>query len=534
MADQCPTDNVAMKLSVDMHVSAVQAAVAMKNPKLVRSVYNQAIRYMRESPNTRPSGIASLRRFFAALVYPSVVAEELSSGTDRKWDAARLGPAFLMQTFEDAKSIMPGMEATRCLMLQYALRAMVQTGQWTRALRIYQAVQWNHAKTGPKPTTHVDVSGVILTSAITTEMVRGLGRNSQMDEARRILMDAPQNIRSVYMWNAFLSAVVDQIGAVYSPNNGSRYDLEYLDLQLHCMKKVHGIQPDHTTETIRMRALLRSGEWKRAVKCFRRIQRAAPEDIVAWDTLVRGLMMADDRAANNCGWEMVDELVQNALPDMADARMADTVLKFALPMVASSFCERNPESMARILQWAEKRMGKDRKSTYAIVVGALLRAGQVDSALEIHRTMRARGFWPSRAISCMIAEELAKKDSGRAEAFIETQVSPHYFASAYSAVLKAVLVTRDYEAAWRLMDAHYPVVQLPEDHGQMPFPDSIMYHRALQMARTHGDWEELRRVLSRMRHHLELSRDEFPQFATRIAQLLHNYKYAGTSPCGHT
>ncbi|ORX68728.1 hypothetical protein DL89DRAFT_268509 [Linderina pennispora] len=438
-------------------VQAVQAAVAMKDPARVRSVYYRALKAIREA-NQTPSC-----RVFQALVYASVRAESVPSGADRRWDAARLGALFLMQAYADARDLVPAASSTHCVLLQYALRAMFQTGQWRRAMQLYNGLSPAH-----------------VTSRLVAETVRGLGRNSRMDEACQVLMDAPAELQTAQAWNAYLGAIADQ--------------------------DTCRIRPDAATTTIRMRALLRAGEWRQAIVCFRQLP--CP-DTVACD---------DSSAAHRRAWALVHSLV----PGKIDARMADTVLKYAL----STSHDIQPDVLARILPWALQHTSSDRKTTHAIAVNAFLRAGRLDDALAVHKAMRMRKLWPSRSINCMLTEALANVDLLRAAEFIEMHVPGHHWASCYAVVLKSALQQCDYTYMRLLLRKHYPAVQLSDSRGALPFPTASMYHRALQATHAQGAWEEHRHILAMVRQHQQQAREAFPQLAERLALLVHQYRHA--------
>ncbi|KAI8322207.1 hypothetical protein GQ54DRAFT_288442 [Martensiomyces pterosporus] len=555
-ADSAAQKGLVRHLYPKTHVYALGSAVALKDPGVVREVYDGAMRSMEMSrsskdnpPKTPPKPTLSLFRSIfrtpskrARGVAVGTTPVQSSSGLDRVWDPARLGSGFLARVYDDAQRWV----GSECELLpqigQHILRALLLEGNAKRAIQLYESLSQSNQNVHSQHETAAN-SNAAMTAGILCELVGGLCRLSRADAAYSRLIGAEKRYRSVAVWNVYFDGLY-QFG---NRNSGSQTGdpLERLRQAIRKMEEFDAIEPDVATRSIWMRACFRSGQWKNAAACFRTYSDLMCGDVVCWDILIRGMLGSDDPEAHKEGWELVGQLTMRRLVPQPtiDARLVETILLHLFARLNGSPASASAPDEDAIMSaatWAESNVSLDRKNTHAIIIGSLLRAGQIDGALEIHKAMRSRGFWPTRSINCMIVKALASQppqiqQSHDVAEFIETCLPPQHLAAAYAIVLKLALGARNYEYAWSIMDKHYPEVssssslaaseQQRQSNSSSPFPNATMYHTALQMTKAHGDPGQHRRVLDRMESHLDLMHGSHQAASKRIALLFNQYKH---------
>ncbi|KAJ2744620.1 hypothetical protein GGI20_002835 [Coemansia sp. BCRC 34301] len=519
------------------HIYALTAAVALKSLRSVRHVYRDAVRLMDLQPAGPPAA------FFWVLFpaysdhQPSISSSSSSSGSDRAWDCSRLGSAFLEQMLSDATKWVANDAKLLSRIVQALIRALLTEGRINEAMRLYDSILAEPRKPLAP-----------MTSWILCEIVAGLCRHSLLDDAYFALCNAAQNHGTVHAWNAYLDGVANSMRrAQYSASgkrqlrDEARAPLAVLKRMQTCidwMEKSEAVKPDLATRSIWLRACFRAAEWVRAYTYFRTHYEVMRNDIVCWDIAIRGLFESGDENAQKEGWRLVSCLVRqtdaNSGP-ITDARLVETVLLYLFPRYRPSYHPPpartlDQGTLSDILAWIEARMPQRRKITYAIVVGSLLATGQVARALEVYRAMVRRKLWPSKSINCMLAKYLATVHGEQwgggiaaAARFVDETFPPHHYAAAFTAIIKPLLLRQQYDHVWSIMNRHYPEVNAPATDRapalSYPFPTHDMYSMALQAAAAHGDCEQHRLFLDRIRVHLDLVASKYPVAAQRIAHV---------------
>ncbi|KAJ1723004.1 hypothetical protein LPJ53_002622 [Coemansia erecta] len=459
------------------HAYAIQAAVAMKDAKAVREIYYRAIGALRESlrvSGDRPAQKALLTVFYA--LFPTLQDRRngSKSSSDRRWDPARLGSGFLEKVSNDVREWIGKTDRqlyTR--VAQYTVRALFIEGHWQYAVEYYSRL--------PE-----DTSG----AEVLCETVIGLCGRGMADRAHAVLLGTNMQYRNLYVWNAYFDGLVG-------------YPIAKLDDAIKQMVETDHIDPDIVTWSIWMRACLRQGDWRRAYRCFRENHCNMRADVVCWDIVVRGLLgctSSDSLEARVTGWQVVGEFIDladgNIMP--FDVRMVETILLHAFPRFRrtasdSMACDLlSKQTLDRVTRWIESNMSKSSRTTFAIVIGSLLRSAQFDGALDLHQFMVDKKLWPTKSINCMIVRALALAGSeqksrvrtapylDRAEEFINTKVPKQHYGGAYLPLVKCAAQERRYADMWGYMDRWYPCVR---DSGFIGiFPDSDMYQAVLRSA----------------------------------------------------
>ncbi|KAJ1881099.1 hypothetical protein LPJ71_010376, partial [Coemansia sp. S17] len=205
-AGSIPTD---LDLSVrhlfpQTHIYALTAAVSLKSLRSVRDVYRDAVRLMSEPPMTGPPAA-----FFWAL-FPTQAGIRASSGSDRAWDASRLGSEFLELALSDAAKWVSGDTQLLSRIVQALVRALLTEGHIHKATGLYERVQAEPRRTAP------------MTSWILCEMVAGLCRHSLLDDAYITLTSAAQAHCTAHAWNAYLDGVANSMRRAQYTATGRR------------------------------------------------------------------------------------------------------------------------------------------------------------------------------------------------------------------------------------------------------------------------------------------------------------------------
>ncbi|KAJ2349637.1 hypothetical protein GGH92_002475 [Coemansia sp. RSA 2673] len=525
-AGSMPTD---LDLSVrhlfpQTHIYALTAAVSLKSLRSVRDIYRDAVRLMSEPPMTGPPAA-----FFWAL-FPTQAGLRASSGSDRAWDASRLGSEFLELALSDAAKWVAGDTQLLSRIVQALVRALLTEGHIHKATGLYERVLAEPRKTAP------------MTSWILCEMVAGLCRHSLLDDAYITLTSAAQAHCTAHAWNAYLDGVANSMRRAQYTATGRRQlrdearaplaVLRRMETCIGWMEKSNGAKPDLATRSIWLRACFRAAEWKRAYAYFRKHYEVMKNDIVCWDIAIRGLFESGDIDAQKEGWRLVGCLVRQADEGgpSVDARVVETILLYLFPRYRPSYQPPpartlDQQTLADVLAWMETRMPQRRKITYAIVIGSLLATNQIARALEVYRAMVSRKLWPSKSINCMLAKSLATGEQGvvAAARFVDDNFPPHHYAAAFAAIIKPLLLRQQYDDVWFVMDRHYPEVIAPATDRapalSYPFPTHDMYNMALQAAAANGDCEQHRLFRDRIRAHLDLVSNKYPLPAQRIAHV---------------
>ncbi|KAJ2784675.1 hypothetical protein H4R18_000966 [Coemansia javaensis] len=485
------------------HQHAVAAAVALRHAGLVRDVYGTAMRAMDVA---LAAGAGRLQARRAPLLW-ALVPPEAEAGAEPAWDPARLGSAALALVAADARRWAAADARLLARLARARVRALFAEGRRDAAVRLYAEQRGR---------------------GLLCEAVAGLCRHSQLAWAQRLLAAAPRAERGLRAWNAYFAGLARAIGRC---RRGPAADaaLRRLDRAIAHMGAADGLAPDAATRAIWMRACFRAGRWDLAARCFRAgaaaaHAAAAAADPAWWDTFVRGMLGSDHAEAQRAGWQALDDLAV-APPRAADARLVETALHLVLRFVTAHYDPAYVPAAAtvdRVFRWAKARVSPDRCRPFGVVIAAQLRAGRVDGALDMYRAMCARGLRPPPAVHCMVARALATAGATgdgddncaaaataptaaatAALAFVDAHVPPQHYAPVHLALLRAAVRRRSYADAWTILDRHYPLIADPPESPR-PFPTTRMYRAALQATRDHGDLDQHRRVLSRLRTHLGL------------------------------
>ncbi|KAJ2023247.1 hypothetical protein IWW57_004192 [Coemansia sp. S610] len=506
------------------HVYAMAAAVSLKSLRFVRDVYRDSVRLMSELPMTGPPA-----KFFWALFPAQAESVADSAGSDRAWDASRLGSGFLELVLSDATKCVASDTLLRSRIVQALLRALLTEGHVHGASTLYDRVLAEPRRVAP------------MTSWILCEMVAGLCRHSRLDDAYDVLINAAQEHRTTHAWNAYLDGVANSMCRAQCSTAGKRQRREWarapravlkrMKTCIDWMEKSCAAKPDLATRSIWLRACFRAAEWRRAYAYFCTHFEAMRHDIVCWDTAIRGLFESGDTDAQKEGWHLVSRLIRltDESGPSVDVRLVETILLYLFPRYRPSYQPPpartlDQQTLAEVLDWMETRMPQQRKITYAIVIGSLLATNQIARGLEVYQAMVRRQLWPSKSINCMLAKSLASEQGvAVAAGFVEEHFPPHHYAAAFTAIVKPLLLRRRYEDAWCVLDRHYPEVNAgATDRApalSYPYPTHDMYGMALGAAVEHGDFGQRRLLLDRIRAHLDLVSGKYPLSAQRIARV---------------
>ncbi|KAJ2370014.1 hypothetical protein H4S01_000647 [Coemansia sp. RSA 2610] len=523
------------------HMYALEAAIALRNARVVGDIYRQAIHAMTASRELDPK---SLKRVSAALPHlfwsvfpvraqqalintrgPKAAVFSIESSADRAWDPARLGSALLASLYRDACEWASSDRRLLSRIMQFLLRALFSEGHRSRAMDLY--IYLLHGAAGSDSGRLVKAQ---MTPEILCEVVSGLCRHSQLDEAYATLMDAGREHRSIYVWNAYFDGLAN---AAFSSSLGSERALERLRQAMRRMETADGVEPDIATRSIWLRACFRFGSWEAGEKYFCSNHAGMQLDVVCWDTVIRGQLTSPDPVAQKVGWQLVDELVKRVEAGTlaADARLLETVLQHILRHLYSHFAPAyapNTDVVRRIFAWLAASLPQARHNTFAVVIGWLLAAGRMDDALELHETMRHCALWPSKSLNCMVVRAIAQQNAAQSVEFIEGRLPRQHFNAAYFAVLKLAVQRRDYDEAWCIIDRHYPEISAAatadSPEYSAPFPDATMYSTALRLTSENGDHRQHRLLLDRMQAHLAVVTDRLPLAAGRIARVYGFYR----------
>ncbi|KAJ1942475.1 hypothetical protein GGF37_003100, partial [Kickxella alabastrina] len=526
-------------LFLQTHVYGLRAAVALRNTQVVREVYDGSIRGMSMS-RSELAGRAQQRNNILAFfwcVFPGHSDRKRQSrsrdspehkstggsdsGADRAWDPARLGSQFFEQLNYDVQKWTDGSDRKlNSRVAQYSIRALFAEGHHQRALKTYMATALPQTSAFSN-----NAAETVMAPEILCEVVGGLCRHFMVDKALDVLRGAEGQYRGVYAWNTYFDGLANSLRYKRTCNQTANAadPLESLRQAIFLMEQLDSIKPDIVTMSIWLRAHFRLGNWTGAYECFRENYRNMSKDMVCWDILIRGLLETDSREAHVLGWQVVDELTRRPSPG-ADARLVETILLHAFPRFGrhtdagpggSKDAVVGRDLMDRVLEWVESNISFDRKTTYAIIIGTLLRTGQIDGALEMHQTMCERNFWPTKSINCMVVQALALHKShqhGGAQLtnavakimheFIETRVPKWHIPAVHLPLIKSAVSERRYGDMWGIIGKHYPVV------AGLPFPDANIYRAALEATRMHCDWMQHRLVLDKLHNHLGLIRGD--------------------------
>ncbi|KAJ2726781.1 hypothetical protein GGI07_000292 [Coemansia sp. Benny D115] len=471
------------------HLHALRAAVALNDAFSASRIFQCALEMfeMRDHGSLMQKTLPGVVQSLVGALFP---ARTDLNAVDRPWDPSRLGSGFLRQLHNDiARWIKADHARLDQRILLYTVRALFREGNSTEAMHVYSQTASPHsANVDPR---------------ILCEVVAGLCRLNLVDEAYTQLKMVSPECRSVYVWNAYVDGVASHIRRI-----------DEVRRAISEMQK-EGVVPDTVTWTIWLRACFRSGEWHEALAWFEENCNSVHLDIICWDTAIRGLLCTSDPKAHMAGWSLVNDLVSSAESPVElrvdaypipDARMIDTVLLHAFPRFSGM--SASPEAIPleysdRILGWATRNLSLKRKITHAIVIGTLLKTGNIDGALEIHRQMHKIGLAPSLAINCMIVRALASQlGDSNALGFIKDSVPLHHQAAAHFPLVKEAVQKQRYESMWSLMNGNYPAVQDSCFSG--PFPDAEMYRVALRVTKEMGNFRQHRLLLDRLHQHLGL------------------------------
>ncbi|KAJ2485625.1 hypothetical protein IWW37_005893 [Coemansia sp. RSA 2050] len=506
------------------HVYALMAAVSLKSLRFVRIVYRDSVRLMSEPLMAGPPA-ALFWALFPAMAEP--VAD--SPGSDRAWDASRLGSVFLELVLSDAAKWVARDTPLQSRIVQALIRALLTEGHIHSASTLYGRVLAEPQKVAR------------MTSWVLCEMVAGLCRHSHLDDAYGILINAEQTHRTTHAWNAYLDGVANSMRRTQCAATGKRRMRDWVRAPLAVLKRMEtcidwmekssASKPDLATRSIWLRACFRAAEWRRAYAYFCVHYEAMRNDIVCWDIAIRGLFESGDADAQKEGWRLVGCLVRpmGESGPSVDVRVVETILLYLFPRYRPSYQPPaartlDQQTLADVLDWMETRMPQRRKITYAIVVGSLLATSQTARALEVYQAMIRRQLWPSKSINYMLAKSLAsERGVAVAACFVEKHFPPHHYAAAFAAIVKPLLLRRRYDDVWCVLERHYPEVNAPATDRapalSYPYPTHDMYSMALRAAAEHGDFEQQRLFLDRIRAHLDLVRDKYPVPAQRIARI---------------
>ncbi|PIA15915.1 hypothetical protein COEREDRAFT_97819 [Coemansia reversa NRRL 1564] len=505
------------------HRHALAAAVALKDARVVRDVYDSAMRAMAVSraqagqeKQQRPG-----RDFFWALFpgqthvprKPSNFA--WTDSDDGVWEPARLRAAFLARLLSDVRAWAADDRRLQQRTAQYLVRALFSEGRRDEALSVY-------AEAGAA------------TREMVCEAVHGLGRQGQIETAYNVLAGAAREQRSIFAWNAYLDGL---LGSMRWGSRAAQWPQAVLARMARVMTQMDadGATPDAATHSIWLRACFRAGRWQLAARYFAQHSAATGPSAACWDVLLRGLLTADSSAAQRAGWRLIDSLERRgALP--TDRRLADTVLQYVLLLVtahAEPAFRPDWALVDRAFAWAGGRLPRMRKHTYAVVIGGLVRGGRLGGALEVHAAMCARALWPPLAVNCMLVRAIAASElllpHGNlqraifyASAFTEEKLPWQHRGAAYAALLRLAMQHRAFDVVWNIVDRHYPALG-GADSLPRPFPDAHMYSMALNSAALLGAHDQHRLLLARMRCHIPLVELYAPLAARRMVHIYRRF-----------
>ncbi|KAJ1733780.1 hypothetical protein LPJ61_001397 [Coemansia biformis] len=550
------------------HHDALGAAVALKCAGLVREVYYTAVRAMdishqmsagtpsqhlhaRRAPlfwSLFPAGSREMHRQAQALDSGSLLAEAPggsgvgSSGAERAWDPARLGSSFLAHVYEDARRWAGADCRLLSRIVQVLIRALFAEGRREPAVQMY--IDLRNVAERERPGSR-RAQGPTVTREILCEVVGGLCRHSRPGEAHQLLVGAGRGHRGYHAWNSYFDGLANRIRqrpGGWQPAASPAEGLDRLRQAIGEMEVIDGLAPDAVTRSIWLRACFRAGDWQLGERYFRANIDAVGCDAVCWDTLIRGMLGSGHAAAQRAGWQQIDALARQPTAGSlaVDRRLVETVLRHALQHLTAWYepaYTPDGEIVDRVFRWVEARLSLERRSTFAVVIAAQIRAGRLRSALELYHSMRSHGLWPQVAINCMVAEALAAggpamaaQQAGEALAFVEANVPPQHYGPVFLALLKIAVQHKNYDDVWAIIDRHYPLAR-----PGVPFPDARMYQAALRATCDHGDFAQHRRLLDRLRDHLDLVGDQIPTHSVRMAQVYSYFRRqqqngAGTRP----
>ncbi|KAJ2761306.1 hypothetical protein H4S06_001277, partial [Coemansia sp. BCRC 34490] len=539
------------------HTYALEAAVALRRTQLVCKVYRQGIGAMQTKRGSIVGPALNAQPIDASFFW-CILSPRLKASDATQWRPDRLGSAFLTQVYQDATAHASSNLRLRCRIAQHLLRALFAEGLRHQAIQLYIELcnyRSEHFYRIPQNCTDSDsgCSGSIVTAEILCEVVGGLCRHSQLEEAYSTLCSADQNNRNIYTWNAYFDGLSNAIQTSKRMQDAVAVDnrkREMLEMRIREMEELDGILPDIVTRTIWMRACFRCGDWVGGEKCFSENLETMSSDVVCWDTRIRGLLESTDKEAVGRGWRLVGDLVSKLdgggdAAHAMDGRLVETVLRRMLPRVSSRPRYMSPYEVLetgeilRIFEWAERNISADSGNLYEIIISSLICEDKIEEALEVHDTMCRRGVWSPRSVNCMIVRALAMpraSDAGenegvaraisRAEEFIVAKIPVQQYAAAYFILLKLALQNRDYGCAWRLVDKHYPIARSAAgDKSGAPgavscvYPSETMYNTFLRLTKEHGNSQQHRLVLARMTEHINTIRQSHPAPARRIGRV---------------
>ncbi|KAI9506633.1 hypothetical protein GGI25_005212 [Coemansia spiralis] len=542
------------------HAYALDAAVALGNTRVVCEVYKKAIQTMQAAQslsfNTAKAKSKPSISFFWRIFPPRSKANKA-----RSWKPERLGSVFLTQLYQDVITYNNDVDQKLLSRItQYLLRALFAEGHRQQATQLYidlltpkNSRNSNSQRNGINTATKVSAP---VTPEILCEVIFGLCRHSRLDKAYNTLISAKREYRSIYSWNAYFDGLSNNIHQSSSHTIFSAASSEIKEWLRQCiseMEKTDGIKPDVVTWSIWMRACFRSGDWIGAGNCFRENYETMRNDVVCWDTFIRGLLGAKDQAAVQKGWLLVSKLVKklsaskNDMAKRADSRLVETILLHTVPhfsnknLLYSSYDVLSKSEISAIFDWAGQNLSLDRKYAYSIIIGSLLRTDKIKDALEVYDEMCKRGVRPTKSINCMLVKALAlcalnktrnctTNNVCKADEFIKTRVPRQQYIASYFILLKLAVQRRDYSCAWSFIDKYYPeldVATSPEfssSSSLCAYPDDIMYNVFLQMTKEHGDLDQHRLVLDRIQAHQEHIHAKHPVVSQRIARVYSYYR----------
>ncbi|KAJ1826601.1 hypothetical protein LPJ56_002096 [Coemansia sp. RSA 2599] len=403
------------------------------------------------------------------------------------------------------------------------IQALCLNGDCKRALLTY----WEHLA--------LQKGGYSTAPEVLCEMVRGLCRHGLVNEAYEVLSKAQAGSRNIHVWNTYLDGLVRHPQKILKEYASRFY--ERFDDAVQSMRSKDSIEPDAVTWSMWMRACFLMGDWRGAYKCFRDQYGVMSTDVACWDTVIRGLFQFSSDEPHAVGWQLVEEFIamtSEKSPNKdsravvaADSRIVETVLLHCFPRFneakgTSAYKVLSEDVFERVVVWIEANISPRRKIGHALVLGTLLKTGQIKAALAMHQNMIDRQLWPSKSINCMVAKALALAGSRQAslgstasaieqaEEFILRKVPKQHYAAAYLPLVKSAAQDRRYADMWILIDRHYPWV--PKQGAALadtarPFPDADMYQAMLSATEAKGDWSENRRLLDKLRLHLDLVND---------------------------
>ncbi|KAJ1862978.1 hypothetical protein LPJ57_006314, partial [Coemansia sp. RSA 486] len=546
---ESPQPSSVRHLFPQTHVYALQAAVQLKNVNVVRDVYTMSVSMIKGAAGAEDN--AQCRSSVLALsqaLFSVSKRAKTATGSDYPWDPSRLGYDFLHQIYiknEQRTSGPDQLLATR--LLRCMIRALCLNGDCKHAMHIYL-----------KHTASLENSRYGIAPEILCEMVGGLCKHALVDEAHEILSEATSGSRSIYVWNTYFDGLVRHPQKTLKGRSVSL--LERFQEAVQDMHRIDGIEPDTVTWSIWIRACFQLGDWHGAYKCFRDYFAIMSRDVASWDTVIRGLFQSNSPEAHAVGWQLVEEFISISATNplrkdvgsstvvVADSRLVETVLLHCFPRfsdVKSTYAYEvlSKDAFKKVVLWIEAKVSPQRKISHAIIIGTLLKSGRIRAALDMHQDMIDRQLWPTKSINCMIVKALVLAGSRRralgsaadatrdAEDFIERRVPKQHYAAAYLPLVKCAALDRRYVDMWVLINRHYPwVVPKQEEEAaaaadtSRPFPDAAMYQAVLSATEATADWSENRRLLDKLRHHLNLVSDSGDKkFKTKMVGVYNHY-----------